>query len=214
MSTREGILAAAQRCLNVDPTASMAQIATAAGIGRATLHRHFDNRRVLVHEIGSRSLDRWEESLAAVGAETVGASGDPAPLRAALDDLVGRFVDDLEDFGVSLTDPMVANSPVLRERCLAIFDIEVGLYAAAQRAGVIRGDVPAVWIGHTVYGQLVAVRDALLRGDIARRDAADLMRTTLWVGIGPASGTASDTANNSRSGAANSIGPTGAEATS
>lgn len=183
MTSRDAVLAAAQRCLNIDPTASMAQIATAAGIGRATLHRHFANRDVLIHEIGSRSLDRWEDSLAAVRIAEVAASGEPDLLRAALDDLLVRFVDDLEDFGVALTDTTVANAPVLRERGARLFEQEVVLYAAAQEAGLIRSDVSARWIGHAVYGLLVSVRDGLSAGDLARRDAADLLRSTLLDGL-------------------------------
>ena len=60
MASRDEILATAQRHLNLDPRASMAVLASAAGVGRATLHRHFASREDLLHELGTRSLDRWE----------------------------------------------------------------------------------------------------------------------------------------------------------
>lgn len=183
MTSHDAVLAAAQRCLNVDPAASMAQIATAAGIGRATLHRHFASREVLIHEIGRRSLDRWQESLAAVAVADVAADPDPERVRAALIDLLTRFVADLEDYGVTLTDAAVNNAPLLRERVAELFAQEITLYAAAQEAGVLRADLSARWIGHAVYGLLVAVRDALLFGDIARRDAVELMRTSVLDGM-------------------------------
>ncbi|GAA1502448.1 TetR/AcrR family transcriptional regulator [Nocardioides humi] len=182
MSTRDTVLVAAQRLLTTQPTASMAEIAAAAGVGRATVHRHFANREELLHEIGARSLDRWAESLVAAGVAEAAASADPARIRAGLDDVLARFVADLEDFGVALTDPTVVNSPALQERCQALFAEEVALYAAAQAAGVLRADVPARWLGHSVYGLLVAVRDALLAGDIARRDAEALVRSTFLDG--------------------------------
>ncbi len=180
MSTRDTVLAAAQRLLTTDPTASMAQIASAAGVGRATVHRHFASREELLHEIGRRSLDTWAASLASVADAT--GSGDPVRIRAGLEEMLGQFVADAEEAGIALTDPTVLNEPSLKARADVLFAEEVAFYAAAQEAGVLRADVPARWLGHAVYGLLVSVRDALVAGDVARRDAADLVRTTFFEG--------------------------------
>lgn len=180
--TRDTVLSAAQRLLTTDPTASMAQIATAAGVGRATVHRHFASREDLLREIGLRSLDRWAEGMAIAGLAEAAASGDAARIRSCLVELVGQYVEDAETFGIALTDPTVINDPALKERAEAYFDEEVALYAAAQEAGVLRSDVSARWLGHTLYGLLVAVRDALVAGDVARRDAADLVHSTFLTG--------------------------------
>lgn len=182
MST-DTVLAAAQRCLNDDPTASMAQIAAAAGVGRATLHRHFSSRDALLHEIGSRSLDRWADSMAAADLLGAAESGDPGRIRACIADLLTRYVDDLEDFGVALTDTTVTTSPDLRERSAELFDLEVTLYEAAQQAGVLRPQSSPRWVGHAVYGLLVAVREGIAEGDLARRDGIGLVRSTLLDGL-------------------------------
>ncbi|WP_141014188.1 TetR family transcriptional regulator [Nocardioides sambongensis] len=183
MSTNDSVLAAAQRCLNDDPTASMAQIAAAAGIGRATLHRHYSSREALLHEIGSRSLDRWSQSMAAAGIDEVAASGDADRIRDCIDELIARYVDDLEGFGVALTDIAVMSAEDLRARCAELFEVEVGLYAAAQQVGVLRADASPRWVGHAVYGLLVAVQDGLRDGDLARRDGAAMVRRTLFDGL-------------------------------
>ena len=182
MTTRDTVLAAAQRLLATEPTASMAQIAAAAGVGRATVHRHFASREDLLHEIGVRGVERWAESQHAAGMAEAAASGDPERIRSCLVALLDRFVADAEEFGVVLTDPTVAGAPDLIERADALFADEVAFYAAAQAAGVLRTDVPARWLGHSVYGLLVAVRDALVAGDIARRDAEALVRSTFLDG--------------------------------
>lgn len=182
MSTRDTVLASAQRLLTTDPTASMAQIAAAAGVGRATVHRHFATREDLLREIGSRSLDRWEEIMGEVGLDVVVASRDAARIRAAMEDMIGRFVADNEEFGIALTDSTVVNDPALKARADDLFAREVTMYAAAQAAGILRADVPARWLGHSVYGLLISARDALVAGDIARRDAVELVRTTFLDG--------------------------------
>jgi len=182
MSTRDTVLAAGQRLLTKDPTASMAQIAAAAGVGRATVHRHFDSREDLLREIGLRSLEHWQEELVAAGVAETAASADPARIRTCLDELLAQYVADSEDFGIALTDPTVLNDPALKARADLLFDEEVTLYAAAQEAGVLRADVSARWLGHTVYGLLIAVRDALVAGDIAPRDAESLVRSAFLEG--------------------------------
>jgi AcrR family transcriptional regulator len=179
---REEILAAAQRQLNLDPRASMAEIATAAGIGRATLHRHFSSRETLLEEIGTRSLDRWEQRLDTAGVEAVAASGEADAIARTLRELVSGFVADSDEFGFALTDQFLAGEPELVDRTDSLFEREVSFYAAAQRAGVLRDDVTARWLGHAVYGLLVAARDALRAGDVPHRDLDALVISTFLEG--------------------------------
>lgn len=182
--TRDTVLAAAQRLLVTDPTASMAQIATAAGVGRATVHRHFASREELLREIGVRSLDRWAEGMEIAGVAAAAASADAATIRGCLAELVDQYVADAEAFGIALTDPTVVNDPALKERAEVLFAEEVHLWVAAQEAGVLRADVPARWLGQSLYGLLIAIRDALVAGDVARRDAAALVHSTFLAGGG------------------------------
>lgn len=173
--TRDDILAAAQRLLNADPTASMADIAAAAGIGRATLHRHFTGREELLTEIGTRSLDRWEQRLDEAAVEEVAAEGSPARLRSTLEHLLQRFTDDSDDFGFALTDDFMTAEPTLADRAEALRQRELVLYTAGQRAGVLREDVSAAWLSAAGYGLLVAAREALRIGDVPRRGLGTLV---------------------------------------
>lgn len=182
MATRAEILASAQRHLNVDPGASMAVLAAASGVGRATLHRHFATREDLLHEIGARSLDRWEESLIAAGRADAVASADPERILACLRDMLSRFVADSDEFGFALTDSYMTSAPGLLARSDDLVDLEVELYAAAQAAGVLRTDVSPRWISHAVYGLLVAAREALRNGDVPRRDLDELVLSTFLTG--------------------------------
>ena len=181
---REDVLVAAQRQLNSDPSASMAAIADAAGVSRATLHRHFASREALVVEIGTRALDRWQERLSERDVDRLAARGSTDEITACLSGLVRDFVTDAEDFGFALTDGYMLAVPELVARSEALFEREVAFYAAAQRAGVLRSDVAARWIGHALYGLLVATREALRAGDVARRDLDALVLSTFLTGGG------------------------------
>lgn len=181
---REGVLAVAQRALNADPAASMTAVAEAAGIGRATLHRHVESREALLVELGTRSLDRWEERLDAADAEGVAASGDAVRIRAAVETLVLAYVDDADDYGFALTDQVILANAALVERTRELDARESVLLVAAQRAGVLRPDLPERWLGHAIYGLLVAGREVVRRGDVARRDLGRLVLSTLLTGIG------------------------------
>lgn len=183
MSTREQLLDAALRTLNAEPTASLAEVARAAGVGRATLHRHFPARDDLVRELGDRSLDRWEQTQDASGMADAIADGSAEAVTACLHAMFPRLVVDAEDYGFALTDSFLVCDPELAARSAALEAREVELWRTAQAAGVVRPELPARWYLHAGYGLLVAARDALLAGDVARRDVADLVLGTLLHGI-------------------------------
>ena len=56
ISADEAIIEAAFRVLNVNGAASLNEIATAAGVGRATLHRYFSGRDDLINAMVIRAL--------------------------------------------------------------------------------------------------------------------------------------------------------------
>lgn len=178
------LLGAALVLLNADASASMAEIAAAAGVGRATLHRHFATRDDLIREIGVRGIGRWETSLRDSGAEDLADTGDAAVQRSALRDLVTRYTQDAEDFGFVLTNPEIQQHPDLRDRCLAMIEIEIRIFAAAQRAGVLRDDVPAEWIGHVLFGLLRSGIDARHYENVAPRAIPGLVLSTFFAAVG------------------------------
>jgi len=58
-ANRAGILRAAARTLAVDPSASIDQIARAAGLSRRALYGHFDDRQALLTELISAGAQRF-----------------------------------------------------------------------------------------------------------------------------------------------------------
>ena len=185
MRSRDDVLDAALATLNADPTASMADIATGLGIGRATLHRHVATREALLHELGRRALDRWAQTQADCDMAGATASGDAATLEACLRANLADCLADAAVFGFTLTDPTMLDAPEMAARTRAMQDVEIGCFTAAQHAGVVRRDVPAAWLSHMVFGLLVAARQAERDGDVARRDLPDLILSTFFQGAAP-----------------------------
>ncbi|MEO0974202.1 MAG: TetR family transcriptional regulator, partial [Pseudomonadota bacterium] len=85
MRTRETIVEAAIALLAINPGATMTQIATAARVGRATLHRHFSSREDLLHEVARYALREMETATALIDYEKL--QGVPL-LQAVLDAVI------------------------------------------------------------------------------------------------------------------------------
>ncbi len=61
-STEQAIIEAAFQLLNQNPRASLADIANHAGVGRATLHRHFSGRDDLIKVLMLQAIDETERA--------------------------------------------------------------------------------------------------------------------------------------------------------
>jgi AcrR family transcriptional regulator len=180
--SREQIMTAAIQHLNKDPIASMAQLAEAVGISRATLHRQFSSREELMLALGIRAHEQWQRVQEAAGIAEATGSADPQVLDKAMNALLTGLIDVADEYGFGLTDYAMAVHPELLRRADELEESEIAFYAAAQRAGLLRGDLPARWVSNTVYGLLVAVRESLRRGDVARRDVPRLLLGTFLHG--------------------------------
>ncbi|WP_084960355.1 TetR/AcrR family transcriptional regulator [Thermoactinospora rubra] len=180
--SREQIAAAALRHLNQSPTASMEEIARAAGVSRATLHRHFATRDELVSALGWRAMEYWERAQKQAGVAEAIESGDPRTLEAALHALVIGQAEIADEHGFTLTANSLLDDAALMRRIDELEELELKLFAACQRAGILRADLPVRWISNTLYGLLVAAVESLRRGDVARRDLSRLLLETFLRG--------------------------------
>ncbi|NRQ31766.1 TetR/AcrR family transcriptional regulator [Nonomuraea sp. NN258] len=185
MTSRDQIMTAAIQHLNEDPTASMARLAEAVGVSRATLHRHFSSREELMIALGHRALEQWSQVQRAAGIIDAAASADPAAIERALGDLLTGLIEVADAYGFGLTDHAMAVNPDLLRRSDELEEHEIALFAAAQRAGLLHASLPPRWVSNVVYGLLVAVRESLRRGDVARRDVPRLLIDTFLHGTAP-----------------------------
>lgn len=174
---RAAILDAAVDVLAADPSASLGDVARRAGLGRATLYRHFPSREALRDAIREEALARAQDALAA--ADLDGLEPREGVRRAAevLVPLGMRFRVLLAE-GADVDPEFVA----ARDRVLAPL---VGLVARAVARGAAGGP-PAnpVWAGMVLANLLVTAARAADAGVIEQAEAPELVTRTLFEGLG------------------------------
>ena len=157
----------------------MSTIADAAGVSRATLHRHFPGRQRLIDAIG---LEAIRETDAAVGAIDYAKTSITGYLLAVFEAVVP--LGDRYHF-LAVTAPGAASEEVRTAYARQIRGVEEMVRWMA-RDGVLAPDAPVDWavlvIDSLIYTAWTAVRE----GSVAPRHAAALACRTFLSGLSKA----------------------------
>ncbi len=137
-ATDDRIVDAAIRVLGSDPGASMQQVATACGCGRATVYRHFANRDELLRAIRLRALSDCRAALAP-------AVWGKEPVRDALAAVLETLIPLLDRYRVLLdAPPPDLSDPAQRELTDAILDPLRQLVRRGQASGELDPQFPRI----------------------------------------------------------------------
>jgi TetR/AcrR family transcriptional regulator, mexCD-oprJ operon repressor len=138
------ILDAAAACLCRSPTASVGEIAQAAGVGRVTVYGHFPSREALIEAALVRLLERGEAVLAGLD-----LTGDP---RQALGTLIESSWRLIADASAVLEAAQSALPPGrIRELHAKPAQRVEELVRRGQAEGVFRTDLPPTWLVSVLY---------------------------------------------------------------
>jgi AcrR family transcriptional regulator len=164
----DGIVVAAAELLAKRPRASMQDVAAAAGVHRATVHRHFQVRDDLLVAVRDHV---WELCLVDMRTAAEDLSEDPG---GALERLIRGQLVIQDHFRISRYVPVVDDrtAPERPSRLSAV----AGIFAHAQEAGVARTDLEPAELAIVLAGLVQTVLPEIAQGrmDIAR--AASLCR--------------------------------------
>lgn len=161
---REQVLRAAAALLSRKATATMGEVAQAAGIGRATLHRHFAGRDALVRALEELGLRELEAAVAAAGPE----EGDPV---AALRRLVAATAPVAPLLTFLITEnQLFEGEEQMNEGWDRVDAIICALFRRGQEEGVFRVDLTATWLTDALYGLISAGAWAVQAGRVATKD--------------------------------------------
>ncbi len=149
------IVEVAARLLAENPGAGMADVAAGAGVGRATLYRHFPTREALVEAIREQAIEDAEQALAACRL-------DEGTATEALGRLCAAWLDVAERYAV--VEPKRApRSTVLAEPLIALLE-------RGQAAGEFSRELPPQWMARVFGAVLLAgARDGTLPADTVTR---------------------------------------------
>ena len=160
---RDHVLRTAAALLTRKSTATMDEVARAAGISRATLHRHFAGRDALVRALESLGIAECEAALDA-------ARPDEGPAA----DAVRRLVQEVEPSAALLAFLYTENQLFEGEEQNAgwtrIDDRIAALFRRGQAAGEFRIDLSPVSLTEPLYGLLGSGAWAVAEGRVARKD--------------------------------------------
>jgi TetR/AcrR family transcriptional repressor of mexCD-oprJ operon len=169
---RDAILDAALERLADDPSASMAEIARAAGVGRVTVYGHFSSREQLLESVLVRTIERSEAELAGVD-----LGGDPV---AALDRLVRRSWRIVDTFHrlLGAAEESLSNERILAHHAEPMARVRA-LIERGQHAGAMRRDLSGEWLTSCYTALLHAAAGELRAGRLAEADADRIVATTV-----------------------------------
>jgi len=174
-TTRQAILEAAFAVWNREPRATLADIASAAGVGRATLHRHFKGREDLVRAL---AVCATEEIEAAADRAAKGARSYGEALRNIMSAMI--FLGDRHWFLSRETPDRFPEVQLEMARQKQDF---LKVIQGAKKERLFHATCPDEWVGQ-VYDHLIHAGWEMVRaGEATPAQAADLAWKTLTMGL-------------------------------
>lgn len=169
------ILESAIHVFALDPSAGMNDVAAHAGVGRATLYRHFPSRDDLMTAI---RVQAGEEAIAAV---------DSCPLDegSAVEciECIVRAVIELGDRYRFISNWRTKEHRQPRERITAALTAAI---ERGQQRGEITRSVPVEWAVLAIRSLILAAIEELSGGRMSDRDAERLVTRIVVQGLSPA----------------------------
>ena len=181
--TRAGILAATASVLARNRSATLPDIANAAGVGRTTLHRYFADRERLIHEATQDSIRVIDETIAQ-------AATDQGPALDAMHRYINAIVssgDRILFLFRDTTAPRYSACGSATRISEAVNEPNrepvIALIKRGQDEGAFDPELSVAWIEHALYALIRQGCEDASRGDMLRHTVAPTVIRTFERGI-------------------------------
>ena len=160
---RDQVLRRAAALLTRKSTATMDEVAKAAGISRATLHRHFAGRDALVRALEELGITECEAALDA-------ARLDEGPAGEAVHRLVRAIEPAASLLAFLYTENQLFEGDEQNPGWVRIDERLAALFRRGQESGEFRLDLTPVWLTEALYALLASGAWAVAEGRVAAKD--------------------------------------------
>ncbi len=175
--TRRAILDAAVALLSTDQTASLGDVAAAAGVGRTTVHRYFPERSDLLAAIGADILDK-------VAAATERARLDDGPASTALERLCQEFFELGDRLTLMFDVPQFMNWDGWEEETAADAAL-LRLVDRGRAEGSLDPEMSAEWVQNVLWSLLYSAWEHARSHGAPKHAALTLCLRTLRKAVAP-----------------------------
>lgn len=174
-SARESLLRAGFKIFSKNPKASLTEVALAAGVGRATLHRHFKGRDDLMHALATQAVEELEQVANEV------AKGAWSYTNALHEIFIAMVP--MGERHWFLMNGAVESFPDIEAKLQAQNDELLNVIKKAGKEGLYPRSCPPEWVMTNydlmIYGAWQMVRD----GHLTQKQAAKLTWNTFAAGM-------------------------------
>ncbi|MEU8956976.1 TetR/AcrR family transcriptional regulator [Streptomyces sp. NPDC048518] len=160
---REQVLRSAAALLTRKSTATMDEVARAAGISRATLHRHFAGRDALVRALEELGVQECEAALDRARLDEGGASEALRRLVTGIEPAAGLLA-------FLYTENQLFEGDGQNQGWNRIDDRLAALFRRGQENGEFRIDLTPAWLTEAFYGLVGSGAWAVQDGRVAAND--------------------------------------------
>lgn len=175
--TRRAILDAAVTVLAQQPSASLADIAAAAEVGRTTVHRYFPERSDLLDAVSHDVLDK-------ANAATLRARVNEGDARQALARLCQEYFELGDVLTFMFTEPTLMQRPEWQVDTPADKELRTLLERAAGD-GTLDPGLPAGWVIQLLWSMLYAAWDYTSNQGASKHEALSVCLRALDKAVAP-----------------------------
>lgn len=175
--SRRALMDAGMELLMQNPQVTLSQIASHAGVGRATLYRQFETREQLIQALALESLQMIDEISKPLEKQGLSPLELLQAIVSAIMPLANRYLFLAKLWDIAEQDKKVRKLSEHQDEEI------VWLINQAKKQGEIRDDLPSDWIARSLNGLIYAGWEMMMEDQRSAEEVAPLVCKTLLQGI-------------------------------
>lgn len=175
-SEREQLFQGVAEVLVANPGASTGEIASAAGVSRATLHRVFGARDELVGTVYGWLLEQCNQIFDRCRIES-------GPVLEVFDLLVEDSYPLAQSYWLLIAKPELESVPEIRDGVGRLDSRLEDFFVRGQKEGLFRPDLPSRWLVYSLGSQVMSAWYLVDEGYAGAREVPRLVRTAVLDGV-------------------------------